>query len=114
MNVAVRLFASYREAVGSALVEIPLEEGAGGEALWAALVARYPRLASLPAPAGFAVNDEYVPAPRPFRESDTIALIPPVSGGSDAVRGSRNSGPARTAAAATPRRRWVIPPSGPR
>ncbi len=81
MNVTVRLFASYRDAVGSALIEIPLEEGAGGEALWAALVARYPRLASLPVPAGFAVNDEYVPDPRPFLESDTIALIPPVSGG---------------------------------
>ncbi len=82
MNVTVRLFASYRDAVGSALVEIPLEEGASGKALWAALVARYPTLASLPAPAGFAVNDEYVPDPRPFQESDEIALIPPVSGGS--------------------------------
>lgn len=84
VNVTVRLFASYREAVGSPLVEIPLEEGAGKEALWAALVARYPTLASLPAPTGYAVNDEYAPNPGPFRESDEIALIPPVSGGTEA------------------------------
>ncbi len=83
MKVTVRLFASYREAVGSPVVEIPLEDGAGGRALWAALVARYPALASLPAPAGYAVNDEYVHEPRPFRESDRVALIPPVSGGSN-------------------------------
>ncbi len=82
MNVTVRLFASYREAVGRPLVEVPLEEGADGKVLWAALVARYPALASLPAPSGYAVNDEYVPDPRPFRESDEVALIPPVSGGS--------------------------------
>ncbi len=81
MKLRVRLFASYREAVGSPVVEVPLDEGQGGRGLWAALVARYPALASLPAPAGYAVNDEYVPDPRPFRESDEIALIPPVSGG---------------------------------
>ncbi len=65
-------------------MEVLLDEGQGGRALWAALVARYPALASLPAPAGYAVNDEYVPDPRPFRESDEIALIPPVSGGGGA------------------------------
>jgi len=63
-------------------VDVTLEEGAGGQALWTALVARYPGLASLPAPSGYAINDEYVRVPRPFRESDHVALIPPVSGGS--------------------------------
>ncbi len=81
--VTVRLFASYREAVGSPIVDVPLEDGAGGEALWTALVARYPGLASLPAPAGYAVNDEYVRDLRTLRESDRVALIPPVSGGEE-------------------------------
>ena len=81
MNITVRLFASYREAVGRAVVEVALERGADGPAVWAALVARYPRLASLPAPSGYAVNDEYVPAAGALRESDEVALIPPVSGG---------------------------------
>ena len=67
MNITVRLFASYREAVGRAVVEVALERGADGPAVWAALVARYPRLASLPAPSGYAVNEEYVPAARARR-----------------------------------------------
>ena len=79
--VTVRLFASYREAVGNPVVEVPLEDGAGGQALWKALVARYPALASLPAPAGYAVNDEYVRDLRTLKPSDKVALIPPVSGG---------------------------------
>ena len=79
--VTVRLFASYREAAGKAVVEVSLEDGAGGQALWKALVARYPALASLPAPAGYAVNDEYVRDLLSLRESDKVALIPPVSGG---------------------------------
>jgi molybdopterin synthase catalytic subunit/molybdopterin converting factor small subunit len=86
VNVTVRLFASYREAVGRAVVEVPLDDGADGQALWAALVMRYPALRSLPAPAGYAVNDEYVRSPRPFRESDEIAVIPPVSGGTSGAR----------------------------
>jgi len=68
VNVTVRLFASYREAVGAARVEVPVDEGTDGPALWAELVARYPALAALPEPAGYAVNDEYVPGGRAFRE----------------------------------------------
>jgi molybdopterin synthase catalytic subunit/molybdopterin converting factor small subunit len=81
--VTVRLFASYREAVGSPVVQVPLEDGAGGQALWTALVTRYPALGSLPAPAGYAVNDEYVRDLRALKESDRVALIPPVSGGEE-------------------------------
>ena len=81
MKIRVRLFASYREAVGQAVVDHSIDPAADGPALWASLVARYPALRSLPAPSGYAVNDEYVRSPRPFRESDEVALIPPVSGG---------------------------------
>ncbi len=102
VKVRVRLFASYREAAGSPLVEVPLEEGAGGPALWAALVARYPALARLPAPAGYAVNDEYVQEARPLRESDEVALIPPVSGGDGTPRpGAAHGGAARADGAGT-------------
>jgi MoaE-MoaD fusion protein len=82
MKIRVRLFASYREAVGASLLEVPLDEDAAGPALWRTLVARYPALAALPAPVGYAVNDEYVTDARPLRESDEVALIPPLSGGS--------------------------------
>jgi len=79
------LFASYREAVGAAVVEVSLREGDRGKSLWPVLVARYPGLARLPAPSGYAINHEYVDGERPLQERDEIALIPPVSGG----RGSR-------------------------
>lgn len=84
VKVRVRLFASYREAVGTPTVDLALDDAGGGQAVWAALVARYPALARLPAPSGYAVNNEYVDGLRPLRENDEVALIPPVSGGGDA------------------------------
>ena len=79
--VRVRLFASYREAAGAPTVEVSLRDGDGGEALWAALVARYPTLGRLPVPSRYAINDEFVGGDTVLREHDEIALIPPVSGG---------------------------------
>jgi molybdopterin synthase catalytic subunit/molybdopterin converting factor small subunit len=80
VNVRVRLFASYREAVGASVVEVTIP-GGGGPAVWQALLARYPQLSRLPQPSGYAVNDEYVTDARVLREHDEVALIPPVSGG---------------------------------
>lgn len=82
VKLRVRLFASYREAVGSSVVELTCEEATKVDALWPALVARYPALARFPAPSGYAVNDEYVVGPRELRDGEEVALIPPVSGGS--------------------------------
>ena len=81
VKVTVRLFASYREAAGASLIELAVDGGSRGPAIWAALVARYPALARLPAPSRYAVNDEYVDGARPLRENDEVVLIPPVSGG---------------------------------
>ncbi|MDR5683273.1 MAG: molybdenum cofactor biosynthesis protein MoaE [Armatimonadota bacterium] len=80
MRVRVRLFASYRETVGSPSIDVHLDGEATPEAVWAALIRRYPALAGLATPA-FAVNDEYAPANRPLRDGEEVALIPPVSGG---------------------------------
>lgn len=85
MNIKVRLFASYREAVGASQVELPLHDDADGAALWTALVARYPGLRTLPPPSGYAIDDEYVSGNRPLRGAGEVALIPPVSGGADPV-----------------------------
>ena len=82
MKVKVRLFASYREAVGTSVVELALQDGDRGPAVWTALVSRFPTLARLPRPSGYAVNDEYVDGTRVLREDDEVSLIPPVSGGS--------------------------------
>jgi molybdopterin synthase catalytic subunit len=91
VDVTVRLFASYREAVGASQVQLPLPEDADGAALWTALVDRYPGLRKLPPPAGYAINDEYVAGNRPLRGAAEVALIPPVSGGADGARTGRGA-----------------------
>jgi len=97
VKIKVRLFASYREAVGASQVELPLHDDADGAALWTALVARYPGLRTLPPPSGFAINDEYVTGNRPLRGAAEVALIPPVSGGdAGAVTVELTGGPIST------------------
>ncbi len=96
VNIKVRLFASYREAVGASQVELPVHDDADGAALWTALVARYPGLRTLPPPSGYAIDDEYVSGNRPLRGAGEVALIPPVSGGAGptpARRGRRTAEP---------------------
>lgn len=85
MNLRVRLFASYREAVGASRVDVPVDDDADGAALWSALVARYPALGTLPPPAGYAVDDEYVGGNRSLKGAGEVALIPPVSGGAESA-----------------------------
>lgn len=108
----VRLFASYREAVGAPQVELPLPDDADGAALWTALVARYPSLGTLPPPSGFAIDDEYVSGNRPLRGAAEVALIPPVSGGGPAITIELTEGPISTdrvlAAVADPRAGAVV------
>lgn len=81
MRVRVRLFAAYRETVGSPRVELELDGSATAKDVWERLVSLYPTLSRLPGPA-FAVADQYVGPEVPLREGDEVTLIPPVSGGS--------------------------------
>jgi molybdopterin synthase catalytic subunit len=82
MQVNVRLFASIREALGTNSVAVDVPEGTDVRSLIEQLRATYPQFATLPE-AMVSVNYEYVRDDHPLRESDEVALIPPVSGGSD-------------------------------
>ena len=82
MQLSVRLFASVREALGASAISLDLPEGATVAALTRELHARYPQLRDLP-PAMVSVNFEYVGEDHPLRENDQVAVIPPVSGGSN-------------------------------
>jgi molybdopterin synthase catalytic subunit len=82
VQLSVRLFASVREALGVNAISLDLPEGATVAALNRELQARYPQLRDLP-PAMVSVNFEYVGEDHPLRENDQIAVIPPVSGGSN-------------------------------
>lgn len=80
MQLSVRLYASIREAVGTNLISVALPDGATVRSLTQELYARYPHIRGLPE-ARVSVNYEYVDEDHPLRETDNLAVIPPVSGG---------------------------------
>ena len=79
MNIRIRLFAAYREAVGAGVLELPAEAGMTVGAVWQALVARHPSLSGQ-APAA-ALNASLVEADVALTDGDELAFLPPVSGG---------------------------------
>jgi molybdopterin synthase catalytic subunit len=81
LRVRVRLFAMQRELAGTRGVELDLAPGATIEDAWAALVDRFPSLASGRAALRFARNGGYAPPETPLDDGDEVAMIPPVSGG---------------------------------
>jgi molybdopterin synthase catalytic subunit len=83
MKVRVKIFAGARDAVGEREVLLDLDEGASAAELLQRLAGRYPRLQPLLPSLRVAVNREYVTGTHRLREDDEVALIPPVSGGSD-------------------------------
>src|SRR2546425_7324056 len=85
MQISVRAFASYREAIGSPRITLTIPDGASPGQVWNTLLSSYPRLRALPQPFAFAVNDEYVASEVPLRPRDELVLVPPVSGGGEYI-----------------------------
>jgi molybdopterin converting factor subunit 1 len=81
MQVKVLLFASLREAAGAAQLDLTLEESAHGSAVLAQLAERLPERRALLGRSALAVNEVYAPADVLLQDGDTVAVIPPVSGG---------------------------------
>ena len=77
--IHVRLFASYREAAGTATLDVPVDAGAHVSDLTTLLAANIPALLS--APGLVAVNLNYVNPDHVLQDGDEAAFIPPVSGG---------------------------------
>lgn len=77
--VKVRLFASYREAAGTARLEAPLPAGARVSDLVDILAVSLPALKT--ARGMVAVNHTYVGPDFTLHDGDEAAFIPPVSGG---------------------------------
>ena len=76
MHVSIRLFAGLRERAGTGARELELAEGARVGDVWREL-----ELGDEPSGLLFAVNRSYAPADTELVDGDTVALIPPVSGG---------------------------------
>ena len=75
----VRLFASYREAAGTARLEVPLPSGSRVGELLEVLAERVPAVKT--ARGMIAVNQVYVGPEFELHDGDEVAFIPPVSGG---------------------------------
>jgi molybdopterin converting factor subunit 1 len=84
-TVTVRLFARLADMAGSRSLDVDLGEGLCAGDMLALLAREHPGVAALGANVMYAVNQEYVPRDHPLRDGDELAIIPPVSGGADAV-----------------------------
>ena len=82
MQVRIRLFAAFREAVGRGDLTVDAPAGATAGQVVERLRADYPGLGPGSDHAMLALNQEYVQASAPLADGDELALIPPVSGGS--------------------------------
>ena len=79
--VTLRLFAVFREALGTSTLTQEVPEGTTVEQVLAQLVAEYPALAGAEAAVSFSVNRSYAAADTVLDAGDEVAFIPPVSGG---------------------------------
>ena len=87
MQVRVRLFAALRERAGSGSVEIDLPAGAVVADVWPSL-----GLGDEPPGLLFARNRAYAERGDALAPGDEVAVIPPVSGGTDNASGSEPQG----------------------
>jgi molybdopterin converting factor subunit 1 len=83
MRVRVRLFAIQRELAGAREVLLALDDGATVDDAWEALVAQHPVLRPGRPSVRFARNGQYADAATVLADGDEVAMIPPVSGGSE-------------------------------
>ncbi|MCK9486685.1 MAG: molybdenum cofactor biosynthesis protein MoaE [Dehalococcoidia bacterium] len=94
MQVTVRLFAGLREVAGSdRLVEDFDGQAVTVETLRARLEEAHPGLRPYLSGVAIAVNEEYILEPgTTLSDGDTVALIPPIAGGSDSTDGTDAAG----------------------
>ncbi|PIO47737.1 MAG: molybdopterin synthase sulfur carrier subunit [[Chlorobium] sp. 445] len=80
MTLHIHFFAIGRDITGKSYLDFVMPEGATAQDLIEALKAVYPRFRELKS-LQVAINEEYAQPTQVLRESDEIAIIPPVCGG---------------------------------
>jgi len=80
MKLNIRAFGIAKDIVGGINLEIDLAKGSTSSDLRVCLLEKYPGFRSLAA-VKLAVNEEYAKGHEVLSEVDSIAIIPPVSGG---------------------------------
>ena len=79
------LFARLRDVVGEKRLDLDLADGATIDQLKSRLARDYPALGPVMPNVACAVDDEYVASATALHEGAEVALIPPVSGGAQAL-----------------------------
>src|SRR5215471_6228367 len=86
MRVRVLFFGLLTDVVSRREEELHLNEGARISDLLGHYTAAFPSLRPLLPSVAVSVNREYAPVSTVLQDRDEVALLPPVSGGGDAVR----------------------------
>ena len=81
VSITLRLFAVFRETVGSSTLEQEVPVGTTVGQVLEQLISEYPSLAGAEAAVSFSVNRAYASAETVLHAGDEVAFIPPVSGG---------------------------------
>lgn len=81
MRCHILLFAQLADMVDQRRIVIDLPEKANAGDALLALSRQHPAIAAHVETVALALNDAYCPAGTPLTDGDTLALIPPVSGG---------------------------------
>ena len=80
-HVDILLFASLAEAAGTDRLAWEAPDGASVQDVIQWCVQAHPQLAGWETSMATAINEAYVNRDHPVKRGDTLALIPPVSGG---------------------------------
>src|SRR6266436_8686014 len=83
IHVRVLFFGAARDAAGLEQLELSLSSPANVASAFAQLLADYPALARFGNSLLLAVNQEYALPDRKISDGDELAVLPPVSGGSE-------------------------------
>jgi MoaE-MoaD fusion protein len=83
IKITALFFGQAREIAGAATATFEIAEPATVEGAFALLVERHPRLEQMKRSLMFAVNEEYAGLSSQLVDGDQLAILPPVSGGSD-------------------------------
>ncbi|MBL8141680.1 MAG: MoaD/ThiS family protein [Acidobacteria bacterium] len=81
MRVTVQLFARLRDLAGSGTAVVEVTPPATIEDVWAALAVLHPAVAPFRPSLSAALNDDYARMSTAVAEGDSVAFLPPVSGG---------------------------------
>ena len=81
IQITVLAFARAREAVGGSRLPLSLPAGSTVDACLDEIGNRHAAIAAMRPGLLLAVNEAYAHGSTPLRDGDTVALIPPVSGG---------------------------------